>query len=71
VDRTTVMMHEIGHLLGVPHITDDKLMEPIAEPNLVLEEPTEAAVALAFIAIDKAQEHQFQKKSDFVIEEKR
>lgn len=46
VDRTTIMMHEVGHLLGVPHIQGDVLMdaEYQGEP---LDAPTPAAVALA------------------------
>jgi len=39
------MLHEIGHLLGVPHIAGDPLMEP--EFGHTVDVPTPAAVALA------------------------
>jgi hypothetical protein len=46
VDRTTIMMHEIGHLLGVPHIDGDLLMDK-AYSGKALSAPTEFAIALA------------------------
>lgn len=45
IDRTSVMLHEVAHILGVPHIEGDKLMD--AKYSGLVEEPTEAAVALA------------------------
>jgi hypothetical protein len=44
-DRTSVMMHEIAHLLGVPHIEGDPLMESSYQQKV--DEPTPAAIALA------------------------
>jgi hypothetical protein len=45
VDRTTIMMHEIGHLLGVPHIEDDPLMNPAYKGLLDVPSPVAVAVA--------------------------
>lgn len=45
IDPRTVMMHEIGHLLGVPHIDGDQLMNR-AYLGMV-PWPTDAAIALA------------------------
>jgi hypothetical protein len=42
-----VLEHEIGHLLGVPHIEGDWLMEPVFDPNHVVDKPTPFAIALA------------------------
>jgi hypothetical protein len=44
-DDETVLMHEVGHLLNVPHIEDDDLMEPGYTKKL--DKPTPLAVALA------------------------
>lgn len=44
-----ILLHEIGHLLGVPHIQGDRLMDPVYQKDGV-EAPTEEAVALALIA---------------------
>ena len=38
-DKTSILMHELGHLLGVPHIEGDALMnseytEPVKSPSL-------------------------------------
>jgi hypothetical protein len=46
LDKTTIMMHEVGHVLGVPHIDGDPLMDPscCATP---LEYPSEDAIAIA------------------------
>ena len=46
VDRTTIMMHEIGHLLGVPHIEGDPLMDKIYSGK-ALSKPTDFAVSIA------------------------
>lgn len=46
VDRTTIMMHEIGHLLGVPHIEGDALMDAKYQYK-ALDGPTDKAVAIA------------------------
>lgn len=45
VDRTTIMMHEIGHLLGIPHIEDDPLMAPNYQG--LLDRPSPQAIAIA------------------------
>lgn len=45
VDETSVLMHEIGHLLGVPHIEGDDLMAPMYHAKVT--KPTRFAVALA------------------------
>ncbi len=45
VDLKTVFMHEIGHLLGVPHIEGDDLMNPSYEKKQ--KEPSRDAVVLA------------------------
>ena len=50
MDLTTILMHEIGHLLGVPHIIGDPLMDP-TETGVKLARPTDAAVALAKLAL--------------------
>ncbi len=52
IDRTTVMMHEIGHLLGVRHIDGDKLMDANYQ-GAALEYPTVEAVALATIKMEE------------------
>lgn len=45
-DPKEVLMHEVGHLLGVPHIDGDPLMSPV-ELDERLVTPSPAAVALA------------------------
>ena len=45
-DLKTIMMHEVGHLLGVPHIEGDPLMEQ-AYNGKPLSKPTPFAVAIA------------------------
>ncbi len=50
-DLRTVLMHEIGHLLGVPHIEDDSLMNSSYQETVG--QPTDFAVALAKTAIAK------------------
>lgn len=45
LERVTIYMHELGHLMGVPHIDGDKLMN--IEFLGALAEPTKASVALA------------------------
>lgn len=45
VNLPTVMMHEVGHLLGVPHIQGDPLMDPVY--NVILDKPTPFAIAIA------------------------
>ncbi len=42
----TVMLHEVGHLLGIPHIDGDDLMKPTAGDK-ELDEPSPFAVAIA------------------------
>lgn len=44
-DPKTVMMHELGHLLGVPHIDGDALMGSVY--GGAVEKPTRQAIALA------------------------
>lgn len=46
-DMDTILMHEVGHLLGVPHIEADPLMNPSYSGKL--ERPSEQAVALALV----------------------
>lgn len=45
----SILIHEVGHLLGVPHIADDPLMDPVYKGPL--DRPTESAVALAQVAL--------------------
>lgn len=49
--RKTIMLHEVGHLLGVPHITHDNLMDPSYQGKVDM--PTEEAAALARIALTR------------------
>ena len=44
-DPKTIMMHEMGHLLGVPHISQDPLMDAIYQGPVT--EPTPWSVAIA------------------------
>jgi hypothetical protein len=46
-DLDTVLMHEVGHLLGVPHIEGDELMD--AEYKASVNLPTRPAIALALL----------------------
>jgi len=49
-DLRTIFMHEIAHLLGVPHIEGDRLMDrTYSHP---LPQPTPAAVALAKLGLE-------------------
>lgn len=48
-DPQHIFMHEIGHLLGVPHIEADPLMKPVYQGDK-LRAPTPFAVALALAA---------------------
>lgn len=48
-DYRTILLHEIGHLLGVPHIEDDPLMN--GTYTVKLDRPSVAAVALAGLNI--------------------
>lgn len=45
-DPETVFLHEVGHLLGVPHIEGDQLMNSAAS-DFVLRQPSRHAVAIA------------------------
>lgn len=45
-DPKTIFLHEVGHLLGVPHIQGDKLMDATTHGE-VLKNPTPFAVAVA------------------------
>ncbi len=47
VDRTTIMLHEIGHLIGVPHIEGDELMDATYKTGTVLNKPSADALAIA------------------------
>ena len=47
-DKRAVMLHEVAHLLGVPHIEGDPLMD--GTYTGVVEHPTPFAVALAKVA---------------------
>ncbi len=49
IDWPSIMMHEVGHLLGVPHIQTDPLMD--SGYTRKVEQPTAFAVALAKIAL--------------------
>lgn len=42
VDLRTILLHEVGHVLGVPHIPGDALME--REPRVLLTRPTVDAI---------------------------
>lgn len=44
-DLQTIMLHEMGHLLGVPHIEGDALMDAMFSGKV--DAPTPAAIALA------------------------
>jgi hypothetical protein len=48
-DPETIFLHEIGHLLGVPHVQGDALMDG-ATNGKILRAPTPAAIALAKLA---------------------
>lgn len=52
-DEKTIMLHEVGHLLGVPHIIDDPLMDP----NYKKEQrgPSKFAVAIAKVVQQKGE----------------
>lgn len=50
-NMVNVMMHEVGHLLGVPHIEGDALMNQWVSTT-PLSAPTKAAVALAKLAME-------------------
>lgn len=41
-----ILLHEIGHLLGVPHIEGDPLMDPV-DHGAMISEPSELAVVIA------------------------
>jgi hypothetical protein len=43
IDLRTILLHEMGHLFGVPHIPGDPLMAP--EPLTHLSRPSRAALA--------------------------
>jgi hypothetical protein len=48
INMKTIMMHEVGHLLGVPHIDGDDLMN--SGYRAKVDFPTPAAIALARLA---------------------
>ena len=60
-DKRSVLMHEVGHLLGVPHISGDPLMDPVH--TTTVEAPTEAAVALAKLHEKKSHAPETPKSS--------
>lgn len=43
----SVMLHEVGHLLGVPHIQDDPLMNSYRAEGHIVDKPTPFAIAIA------------------------
>jgi hypothetical protein len=53
-DTETIMLHEVGHLLGVPHIQGDDLMDAAAH-GATLRQPSPAAIALAKLAHPKKE----------------
>lgn len=48
IDRLSIMLHEVGHLYGVPHISGDPLMDA-SYGNEHLTEPTPFSIALALV----------------------
>lgn len=50
-DEQTVLLHEVGHLLGVPHIIGDPLMNPNYSKTQVV--PSPFAVALAKVVLEQ------------------
>lgn len=53
-DLTTLLMHEVGHLIGVPHIELDPLMNPSYVKKVGMPTPFAIALARASIAQNKA-----------------